>query len=313
MKFLTNIDLNLNQLLNALLHLLGSDPGSPTEGQVWYNTTTHRIKWRDNAGSHSIPARLDELEVPTSAVAFNAQKITGLADPTSAQDGATKAYVDATATGLDFKQSVRAATTANITLSAAQTIDGVSVIAGDRVLVKDQSSGSANGIYVAAAGAWSRATDADSSAEVTAGMYTWVEEGTANGDSGWVLTNNNPITLGTTALVFAQFSSAVALTLATITGTLAVAKGGTGGTDAATARSNLAAITRFAVSVGDGSATSYTVTHNLGTKDVQVTLYDNTTPFAELVCDVQHATTNTVTLLFAVAPTSNQYRCVVLG
>ncbi len=121
---------------------------------------------------------------------------------------ADKAYVDAVATGLDVKASVRAATTADITLSGAQTIDGVSVIAADRVLVKNQTAGADNGIYVAAAGAWARAADANVSAEVTSGMFTFVTEGTANGDKGWVLTTNDPITLATTALVFTQFSGA---------------------------------------------------------------------------------------------------------
>ena len=153
-------------------------------------------------------SRLDQMAAPTTTVSLNAQKIGNLADPTAAQDAATKAYVDATRQGLDVKDSVRAATTTNITLSAPQTIDGVSIIAGDRVLVKDQSTASANGIYVAAAGAWTRATDADNSAKVPAGIFTFVEEGTANADTGWVLTTNNPITLGTTSLAFTQFSGA---------------------------------------------------------------------------------------------------------
>ena len=153
-------------------------------------------------------SRLDQMAAPTATVSLNAQKIGNLADPTAAQDAATKAYVDATRQGLDVKDSVRAATTTNITLSAPQTIDGVSIIAGDRVLVKDQSTASANGIYVVAAGAWTRATDADNSAKVPAGIFTFVEEGTANADTGWVLTTNNPITLGTTSLAFTQFSGA---------------------------------------------------------------------------------------------------------
>jgi len=156
--------------------------------------------------------RLDQMSVPTSDVSFNSVKITSLADPVSAQDAATKAYVDAARMGLDVKASVRVATTANITLSGTQTIDGVAVIAGDRVLVKNQSTASQNGIYVVAAGSWSRASDADSDSEVTAGLFTFVSEGTVNSDSGWVLTTNDVITLGTTSLAFAQFSGAGQIT-----------------------------------------------------------------------------------------------------
>lgn len=156
--------------------------------------------------------RLDTIAAPTTAVALNGQRITGLADGTAATDAVTKQQLDSVSSGLDVKASVRVATTANITLSGTQTIDGVAVVAGDRVLVKDQTTASANGIYVVAAGAWSRAADADSNAEVTAGMFTFVEEGTANADSGWVLATNGAITLGTTALTFTRFSSAAALT-----------------------------------------------------------------------------------------------------
>jgi hypothetical protein len=148
----------------------------------------------------------------TGDQSMGSHKITNLTDPSSAQDAATKAYVDSVAQGLDVKNSVRAATTANITLSGAQTIDGVSVIAGDRVLVKAQTTGANNGIYVAAAGAWARSTDADTSAEVTTGMFVFVEEGSLYAGTGWVLTTASPITLGSTALVFAQFSGTGAYT-----------------------------------------------------------------------------------------------------
>lgn len=157
--------------------------------------------------------RLDQLTAPTASVSLNSQKITNLADPTGAQDAATKAYVDATKQGLDVKDSVRAATTGNITLSGTQTVDGVSLLAGDRVLVKNQSTASENGIYdVVSGGSWTRSADANVSSEVTSGLFVFVEEGTTNADSGWVLTTDGSITLGSTSLAFVQFSGAGQIT-----------------------------------------------------------------------------------------------------
>lgn len=141
--------------------------------------------------------------------AATATSITLASDPSSAMQAATKQYVDNVATGLDFKQSVRVATTANINLSSApSSIDGVTLTSGDRVLVKDQTTASQNGIYIfnGSGSAMTRSTDADSSAEVTAGMYCFVEEGPTNCDCGWVLSTDNPITLGTTNLTFTQFT-----------------------------------------------------------------------------------------------------------
>jgi hypothetical protein len=135
-------------------------------------------------------------------------KLTGLATPTDATDGVNKAYADLIATGItDVHESCLVTTTGNITLSGEQTIDGV-LTSASRVLVKNQSTGSQNGIYVSAAGAWSRATDADTSPEVSPGMFVFIEEGTAHGDTGWVLITDAPITLDTTALTFTQFSAA---------------------------------------------------------------------------------------------------------
>lgn len=104
--------------------------------------------------------------------------------------------------GGDYKASVRVATTANIALTGVQTIDGVSVVAGDRVLVKNQTTGAENGIYVAAAGAWSRAEDANSAGDLSGGMLVPVESGTAFADTVWMLTTDGTITLGTTAITF---------------------------------------------------------------------------------------------------------------
>jgi phage-related tail fiber protein len=130
----------------------------------------------------------------------------------------------------DPKESVRVATTANLSsLSGTQTIDGVAVIANDRVLVKNQSTGSANGIYVCAAGAWSRALDADSSAKITSGCRTYVEAGTVNAKTQWVLTTLNPIVLNTTALVFERDTEA-GTGLTRELNTLSVSYGATGTT-----------------------------------------------------------------------------------
>mgnify|MGYP006943395553 CR=1 FL=1 len=132
--------------------------------------------------------RLDQLAAPTAAVALNSQRITGLADPTAAQDAATKNYVDLTVQGLDPKASVKAASTANIaSLSGTMTIDGVALGAGDRVLVKDQTTTSANGVYVVAAGAWARSEDLSTWAEHVA-AYLFVEQGTVNADVGFLCT-----------------------------------------------------------------------------------------------------------------------------
>ena len=217
--------------------------------------------------------RLDQMSAPTGNVDINSNELTNVSDPTSAQSAATKAYVDAVKTGLDVKDSVKVATTANITLSGTQTIDGVAVSADERVLVKNQSTGSQNGIYDCKAGAWARSSDFDANSEVTSGAFVFVEQGTANADSGFVLTTDGSITVGTTALSFTQFSGAgqitagdglqksgntlsadikanggivienaelaVKLDATSITGTLAVSDGGTGATSASAARTNL--------------------------------------------------------------------------
>ena len=147
----------------------------------------------------------------SGVINVNNSRISNITDPTQAQDAATKAYVDAVKQALDIKESVRVATTAAITISTAlnvgDTIDGVTLADGDRVLVKDQSTGSENGIYVAGSSP-ARSADANISDEVTSGLFVFVEEGTVNGDNGFVLTTNNPITLDTTALTFVQFSGA---------------------------------------------------------------------------------------------------------
>jgi len=137
--------------------------------------------------------------------------------PTQDLHAATKAYVDNVSAGLNFHPPVRVATTANITLSGTQTIDGVSVAAGDRVLVKDQTNQTQNGIYVVASGAWSRATDADNSptGEIAGGDFTFVLNGTVNAGFGYVCSNTSAITVGTTNITYAPFNAGQTVTAGT--------------------------------------------------------------------------------------------------
>ncbi|KQO23502.1 hypothetical protein [Acidovorax sp. Leaf78] len=237
----------------------------------------------------------------TNNLDANGNKIVNMGDGTSPQDAVTKAQLDAAVQGWKWKEPVRAATTANITLSGAQTIDGVSVIAGDRVLVKSQSAGSANGIYVAAAGAWSRAADFDAASEVV-GAAVFVSEGTANGNSQWNMTTDGPVTIGTTALVWAQVGGGTSYTAGNGIGI----SGGVISVDAAV-------VTRkYAANVGDGSATTITVTHNLNTLDVTVTVREVSGGAQVLVDNVANGV-NTVQLTFGTAPSSGQYRAIVQG
>lgn len=156
-------------------------------------------------------SRLDQMAAPTAAVDFNGQRVSGVGAPTEATDAATKGYVDSAVQGLDPKASVKVATTANITLSGTQTIDGVAVVASDRVLVKNQSTASQNGIYVVASGSWSRASDMNVWDEVPS-AFVFVEQGTTNADSGWLCTADAGGTLDTTSVPWSQFTGAGQIT-----------------------------------------------------------------------------------------------------
>jgi hypothetical protein len=239
---------------------------------------------------HIIGGAINNLIAPTGSLSMNSQKITNLAAPTNTLDAANKQYVDSHAQGLDIKESVRVATTAAMpsgfpasyggsTSGGQNVIDGVTLAEGDRVLVKSQASNDAasagNGIYVYTTSGhnFSRATDFNENDEVTANAFVFVEEGTVNADNGFVLTTNNVITIGTTAIQFTQFSGAgqivagngisksgntlnaalttnggleihntqmrVNLGASSINGTLPITKGGTGATQVSGARTAL--------------------------------------------------------------------------
>lgn len=264
-KFLTNIDLNQNQLVNATFEVLATAPSTGNfEGRMYFNSTTDSIEvygngaWRkvvnsitsgggegiaealtvsesngavtltlavadaDSAGLLST-AFFGDLNGATSSatanklVKRNESGNISVAEPTDAGHAATKGYVDAARSGLDVKQSVRAATTAAVLLASGlengDAIDGVTLATGDRVLVKNQSTASENGIYVVqSTGAAVRATDFDGTGEVSGGAFTFVEEGTVNADAGFVVTSNGAITVGTDAIEWAQFSGAGSIT-----------------------------------------------------------------------------------------------------
>lgn len=150
---------------------------------------------------------LNDLGAPTAALSLNGQRLVNVADPAGDQDAATKAYVDSVAQGLDAKASVRAATTADITLSGAQTVDGVALGAGDRALAKNQADPAENGIYIVASGAWSRSADANAWNELVS-AYVFVEDGTVNAAAGFTCTVQPGGTLGTTPVTWVQFSGA---------------------------------------------------------------------------------------------------------
>jgi len=453
-KFLVSIDLNKNELQNAVIQNLATAPSSPLAGQVYYNTVDNQLyiyngtRWEvagnavqsgllssrpaagsvdagtiyyatDNylfyysngstwqqtnafgtvvtetsygqssadgtstnyaradhthgtpalgtatpnaiagvtgsAGSGTVPSKQDHTHAftPAADLSMAGYKLTNVGTPSADTDAANKGYVDSVAQGLDTKASVVAATTTNGTLATAfangQVVDGVTLATGNRILIKNQTDQTVNGIYtVNASGAPTRSTDMDAGSEFPS-AYVFVEQGTVNADTGWVCTNNSPVTLGSTNIVWAQFSGAgtytasngVLLTgsnftfaprsgyglatgasgaeikLATTSGLNISSDLAVGAGNGITVLTNTVAIdsavvvSKYAESVGDGAATSYTVTHNLNTRDVIVTVYDNSAPYAEVITDVAHTTVNTVTIAFSVAPTSNQYRVVV--
>lgn len=442
-KFVTNLDLNGNQLLNGRFESVAADPNTNLfEGRLIYRTDLDCIKYYDGSawkvvvkgvasgGTYSsaltitesggaitiTPNLADGSNAGLLSAAFwsdlNAATATNtngtlakrdasgrlqVTAPSADLDAANKAYVDAARSGLDVKQSARLATNSSLptfshlsgvlTASAngALTLDGQTLSSpadvGIRVLVKNEVSANApyNGIYTVTAvgdgsNPWvlTRATDADTDAEVTPGMFVFVEQGTAWADSGWVLTTDGGISLGSTSLTFVQFSSAgqsiagngltktgntidvvgttdritanadsidiastyvgqtSITTLGTITnGTwsatdIAVTDGGTGASTAADARTNLGSTTAgfstntpvlarvSAQTIGDGINSSYTITHNFGTRDVVVQVYDAAT-YDTVIADTIRSTTNTVTVTFSSTPSSNSYRVVVTG
>lgn len=313
-----------------------------------------------------------------TGVDFVSNKGINLASPTAATDAANKAYVDAIAAGLEWKVAVRVATTTNGTLATAyangSTVDTITLATGDRILLKNQTTQTENGIYtVNASGAPTRAVDANTTAGLNNATVLVLLGSQA--DTAWTQTTANP-TIGSSNIVFAQFGAGNVYT-ALSTGGLTLSAGafsvllpgssglatsasglvvqldtspglvlGAGGikvllgsNPGLTLTGGLAVLLdptfhnsasglvlgasglkldassvpgKFSQSVGNASLTTFAITHGLGTSDVIVQVYDNSS-LAQVEADVVHTSSSVVTVNFAVAPTTNQYRIVVLG
>lgn len=339
-SFLVDILLNQNELLEAVLDNISGDPTSPIPGQVWYDSNNSEAKFYDGAVKKFAP----------------------------------KKYVDAMEQGLDFKDSVRAATDgSNIDLTSStdpNPIDGVTLNDGDRVLLKDQTTATENGIYVAVTAtdptSWERTSDANEDSEVTSGMYCFVEEGTNNVNSAFVLKTADPITVGTTSLDFGLFSTigtsltagdglykdgstlhhesatvhesggALEVTLANLTdiqgdlnglkATSGASSGDTGFIKVDTSSNEIYwdngssltligevnEVSKYTETLTSGS-TSYSITHNLGTLNVTVSLREaSSSPYSIVEADVQINDADNITVEFG-SSTSKDYQVTITG
>lgn len=251
----------------------------------------------------------------------SASKVINLPSPVDSGDAANKAYVDSAIEGLAWKDSARVSTQSNIDLSSpGATIDGVTMASQDRVLVRNQSTQSQNGIYVwnGSAVAMTRSLDASTFAELEQAAIT-VEEGTDAGATFRQTQVNG--TIGSSNIIWTSFGTAAPSASETTAGIAEIATQAE--TDAGTDDARIVTplklatwsgrIKRYAASIGDGSATSYTITHSLNTRDVIVRVFPNSGNYDDVEVDVYRPSTTTVTLVFATAPASNAYRVVVLG
>jgi hypothetical protein len=354
-----HVNLDGNQLINALLHPVSSDPSAPADSQIWYRTDTDRFRIRCNGVTQDI-AFLSEINasgvlgttwdaqsvviavtdnVPVAQVIGEQQvlgRVTGgnitaltannlisilldadgaasgldadLLDGLQGSDYVTQTEFDAAVQGVDWKNSVRVATTANITLANEQTVDAIAVVAGDRVLVKNQTATDENGIYICVdLGAWTRATDASIAVELE-GAVVQVEEGTVNADTSWLQIEDD-ITLETDPVTWVQYARTYTAGAGlTLTGSQFFID--TGDITDAMLASTLTK--KYAADIGDNATNPITVTHNLGTLDDIVEVYEIANGETVLIAP-DRISTSAFTLTFGVIPTTNQYRVVVMG
>ena len=251
---------------------------------------------------------------------LQSQKIANLADPSATTDAANKQYVDNVARGLSWKSPVRAASTTNVSLaSPGATIDGVTLAANDRLLLKNQTTASENGIWVwtASGSALTRSIDADNNGELAPGTSLSVTEGSTNADRVFMIISDAAITIGTTAQTWGQLAGGTTYTGGNginVAGSVisAVANTGVSVTGSGIGIDTSVVARKFSANLGNGSLTSIAVTHSLGTQDVNVSVRDAASN-SGVLADWVATDANTVTLTFAVAPASNAYRVTVTG
>jgi len=251
----------------------------------------------------------------------NEARILNLLDPTLAQHPATKAYVDGAVEGLAWKDSVRVASVANLTLSGpGATIDGITMATNDRVLVKDQTTQSQNGLYLwnGAAVAMTRTADASTFAELEQAVVT-VEEGTSAGSTFRQTQVNG--TIDTNNVLWSAFGTSAPAASETTAGIAELATQ----SETDTGADDLRIVTplklgnwsgrkrKFTQTFGDGSATSFNIDHNFATRDVTVEVYRNSGSYDSVIVDVTRPTTNRVTLTFVSAPSASAFNVVVIA
>lgn len=324
-----SVNLNKNELKNVALQNLAADPSTPATGQTYWNTTTDTLHVFDGSSWRSYvftDTPLNQLTAPTGNLSLNNHRITGLSSPVSGTDAVNKNYVDNATAGLSWKNAVRAATTANVTLSTdlenGDIIDGVTLATGDRVLVRAQTAGAENGIYVVAAtGAPTRAADADSGAELQQAAV-FIMEGTTLGDTAWVNTVNGTITVGSTALTFVQFTGGASITAGSglsMTGNqLDVNVDGTSieiNADTLRVVPNLYSKKFTGTITGDGTTTQFTISHSFNTKSVTVGIHGTLGTHLDRDVIVPYTTNlNSVVVTFGTAPPlGNNYAVTVMA
>lgn len=288
-------------------------------------------------------SRLDQMAAPTAAVSMNSQRVTSVADPSSATDAANRQYVDNARAGIaGVKDPVRVAAQANVTLSGpGATIDGTTMSNGDRFLAPSQSTGSQNGIYVfnGSGTAATRATDADATGEVQDGTLVAVSEGTdagkqyiqtatPSGSPGswtqtWTVYNTGGTTYtagagltltGTTFDVVAADGSITVGANDITVGNVTVAKGGTGATTAATARANLGTVGRYAANLGALTAGVWSnVTHSLNSTDILEPTVKEVSSGEFVTIDSKVVDANTCAVRSDIAYSAAALRIVVVG